>query len=108
MKTHPIIFLALISFANLSNAEVYKCQGADGKLKYTDRPCSKNGEQQTVVKLAVPPPSVTASNRPSLKAQDDAFKERHKMRQDYERCLADPMSMMCVGPDRYAVRRSTK
>ncbi|MFC0348921.1 DUF4124 domain-containing protein [Undibacterium danionis] len=108
MEIHISIFFAALSFASVASAEIYKCQGADGKLKYTDRPCYKNSEQQTVVKLVVPPPSVTPFNRPSLKEQDEAFKERHKMRQDYERCLADPMSMMCFGPNEYAVRRPKK
>jgi hypothetical protein len=105
MKIRLIIFLALLSFINISNAEVYKCQGLDGKLKYTDRPCNKDAEKQTVAKIVVPPPSVAITNKPSLKAQDEAFKERHRMRNDYDRCLADRFSQMCFSYDRYAVRR---
>lgn len=106
MKIHTTIFLALLGFTNASSAEVYKCQGADGTLKYTDRPCNKNAEKQTVAKIVVTPPSVAITNKPSLKAQDEAFKERHRMRNDYDRCLADRMSQVCFSHDRYAVRRS--
>ena len=106
MKIRSIIFWVFLSFISISNAEVYKCQGADGTLKYTDRPCNKNAEKQTVAKIAVPPPSVAITNKPSLKAQDEAFKERHRMRNDYDRCLADRMSQVCFSHDRYAVRRS--
>ncbi len=97
--------LVLLSIVDIASADVYKCQGADGKLRYTDRPCNKKAEQQTVAKIVVPPPSVAITNKPSLKAQDEAFKERHRMRNDYDRCLADRMSQVCFSHDRYAVRR---
>lgn len=105
MKTFLFSTLVVLCVVDISSAEVYKCQGADGKLKYTDRPCNKKAEQQTVAKIVVPPPSVAIANKPSLKAQDEAFKERHRMRNDYDRCLANPISQVCFSHDRYAVRQ---
>jgi len=38
-----------ISIPNQTLADVYQCVGANGKVKYTDKPC-KNTEQETTVK----------------------------------------------------------
>jgi Domain of unknown function (DUF4124) len=35
-------------FAAPVHAEVYKCRDADGKLSFTDRPCPKGAQSETV------------------------------------------------------------
>jgi len=62
--------LALVigAAAPRAGAEVYKCQGADGRITYTDAPCGAQARQETVriERGPVAPPAPATAKPPAL------------------------------------------
>ncbi|MBR7801760.1 DUF4124 domain-containing protein [Undibacterium fentianense] len=104
-KIQSLFLSSLLFLPSLSSAEIYQCRGAEGKMRYSDRPCKQQVEQQSIAKIVVAPASAGKTASSNWKEKDEALKVRHKMRQEYEKCLADPMSLVCFGPDQVAVRQ---
>lgn len=43
-----ILFLALAASATLANAEVFKCEGANGKIQFSDTACATGNRSQVI------------------------------------------------------------
>lgn len=50
------IVLALVMLPGAASAEIYKCTGPDGKIAFSDKPCSA-AEKAEAVRLPAPPES---------------------------------------------------
>lgn len=48
----PLLFLLCLIISSGAQADIYKCQGSDGKLTFSDRPCPDKAAQQIIEQSA--------------------------------------------------------
>lgn len=79
----------LLALAMPVSAEVFKCQGGDGKVQFSDRPCGGLAEAEEQ-RIEVQAPNIGGSFAPSAEyqrrqAQDDREQEIRAVERDLER-----------------------
>ena len=72
MLTKSVVAIALAVACSQLHAQVYKCEGADGKTAYQQLPCSKTESEEKVKIWAQPRQSDIESAQARLQAAEDA------------------------------------
>lgn len=79
----------LLAVAMPASAEVFKCQGAGGRIQFSDRPCGGLAEAESQ-RIEVQAPNISSSVAPSeealrRQAQDDRARDIRAVERDLER-----------------------
>jgi hypothetical protein len=90
MKYVNYIFIPLIALSLSTNAEVFKCKNATGKIIYQSEPCVSGATQQGVIKVKEMTPQEVEDSKARLKswqeqqAADDAAKQEAERQRQAE------------------------
>lgn len=104
-----LLFSSLLIISTNVLADVYKCVDTAGKTSYSQNPCrdAHNTQQKVNINVVAPDPSATAKkNEKSFAQQNEEFKKRKAEKDNYEECLADKYSHVCIGPKEIAIRKN--